>query len=220
MNPLPKTVAPSLLSADFTDLGAAVRQVEAGGAAIVHLDVMDGRFVPNLTFGPPVIKAIRRITRLLLDVHLMIEDPDRSVDDYIAAGADMISVHVEVSRHLHRTVSRIREGGCRAGVVLNPATPAVMVQEILPHIDYILVMSVNPGFGGQQFIPTVVPKLRRLRDEIAGRGLPVVLEVDGGVGPDNIGLLAEAGMHIAVAGAAVFHSDDPVATIRRLQSML
>jgi ribulose-phosphate 3-epimerase len=220
MSALPKTVAPSLLSADFTNLGAAVRLVEAGGAAIVHLDVMDGHFVPNLTIGPPVIRALRRITSLILDAHLMIEAPERSLADYIDAGADMISVHVEAAPHLHRTVSRIREAGRRAGVALNPATPAEAVREILPHVDFVLVMTVNPGFGGQRFIPSVLPKIRQLRDEIAARRLPVALEVDGGVGPDNLAELAGAGVTIAVAGAAVFGSDDPAAAIRRLQSML
>ena len=220
MNALPKTVAPSLLSADFTNLGEAVRQIEAGGAAIVHIDVMDGHFVPNLTVGPPVIRALRKVTSLILDAHLMIEAPERSLADYIDAGADMISVHVEAAPHLHRTVSRIREAGRRAGVALNPATPAEAVREILPHVDFVLVMTVNPGFGGQRFIPSVLPKIRQLRDEIAARRLPVVLEVDGGVGPDNIADLAGAGVTIAVAGAAVFGSGEPAAAIRRLQSML
>lgn len=220
MSALPKTIAPSLLSADFTDLGGAVRQVEAGGAAIVHLDVMDGHFVPNLTIGPPVIRALRKVTSLILDAHLMIEAPERSLADYIDAGADMISVHVEAAPHLHRTVSRIREAGRRAGVALNPATPAEAVREILPHVDFVLAMTVNPGFGGQRFIPSVLPKIRQLRDEIAARRLPVAIEVDGGVGPDNIAELAGAGVTIAVAGAAVFGSGDPAAAIRRLQSML
>ncbi|HNR38369.1 MAG TPA: ribulose-phosphate 3-epimerase [Acidobacteriota bacterium] len=213
-------LAPSLLSADFANLESAVRLVEASGAALIHLDVMDGHFVPNLTIGPPVIRALRRITSLRLDVHLMIANPERSVDDYIAAGADMLSVHVEADPHLHRTITRIRDAGRRAGVALNPATPAAAVQEILPWLDFILVMTVNPGFGGQKFIPTVLPKIRALRDAIDRQGLDVDISVDGGVGPDTLPQLVEAGVTIAVAGAAVFGAPDPAAAIRDLQAML
>ncbi|HQK87383.1 MAG TPA: ribulose-phosphate 3-epimerase, partial [Acidobacteriota bacterium] len=186
-------LAPSLLSADFANLESAVRLVEASGAALIHLDVMDGHFVPNLTIGPPVIRALRRITSLRLDVHLMIANPERSLDNYIAAGADMLSVHVEADPHLHRTITRIRDAGRRAGVALNPATPAAAVQEILPWLDFILVMTVNPGFGGQTFIPTVLPKIRALRDAIDRQGLNVDISVDGGVGPDTLPGLVEAG---------------------------
>jgi ribulose-phosphate 3-epimerase len=215
-----KYLAPSLLSADFANLESAVRLVEASGAEIIHIDVMDGHFVPNLTIGPPVIRAIRRTTALRLDVHLMIANPERSLDDYIAAGADMLSVHVEADPHLHRTVSRIREAGRRAGVALNPATPAAAVMEILPWVDFVLAMTVNPGFGGQKFIPTVLPKIRALREAIDRQGLAVDISVDGGVGPDTLPQLAAAGVTIAVAGAAVFQSPDPVAAIRALQAML
>jgi len=213
-------LAPSLLSADFANLESAVRLVETSGATLIHLDVMDGHFVPNLTVGPPVIRALRRITSLRLDVHLMIANPERSLDDYIAAGADMLSVHVEADPHLHRTITRIRDAGRRAGVALNPATPAAALQEILPWLDFILVMTVNPGFGGQTFIPTVLPKIRALRDAIDRQGLDVDISVDGGVGPDTLPRLVEAGVTIAVAGAAVFGTPDPAAAIRDLQAML
>ncbi len=213
-------LAPSLLSADFANLESAVRLVETSGAALIHLDVMDGHFVPNLTIGPPVIRALRRITTLRLDVHLMIANPERSLDDYIAAGADMLSVHVEADPHLHRTITRIREAGRRAGVALNPATPAAAVLEILPWLDFVLVMTVNPGFGGQKFIPTVLPKIRALRDAIDRQGLDVDISVDGGVGTDTLPQLVEAGVTIAVAGAAVFRAPDPAAAIRALQAML
>lgn len=215
-----KDVAPSLLSADFADLAAAVRQVEEGGAGIVHLDVMDGHFVPNLTIGPPVIRAIRRITDLILDAHLMIDNADRFIDAFLDTGADMISVHVEACPHLHRTVTRIREAGIRPGVVLNPGTSLSAVTEILPWVDYVLVMSVNPGFGGQSFIPTSLDKVHRLAEMIRTRDLAVKIEVDGGVDPDNISELSRAGMNIAVSGSAVFQSGNPVATIRKMIELM
>ncbi len=212
-------LAPSLLSADFANLESAVRPGR-NQRRRADLDVMDGHFVPNLTIGPPVIRALRRITTLRLDVHLMIANPERSLDDYIAAGADMLSVHVEADPHLHRTITRIREAGRRAGVALNPATPAAAVLEILPWLDFVLVMTVNPGFGGQKFIPTVLPKIRALRDAIDRQGLDVDISVDGGVGTDTLPQLVEAGVTIAVAGAAVFRAPDPAAAIRALQAML
>lgn len=216
-----KELAPSLLSADFTDLRSAARMIREGGAGLVHLDVMDGHFVPNLTFGPPVIRSFRQITDLVLDVHLMIENPERSLADYLQAGAGMISVHVEAAAHLHRTVSRIREGGARPGVALNPATSLATITEILPWVDFVLLMSVNPGFGGQAYIPTTTDKIRRLAAEIRDRRLDVAIEVDGGIGLHNIAELVAAGVNIAVAGAAVFGSHDPVAAIRSLrQAML
>jgi len=211
-----KEVAPSLLSADFTNLGAAVRMVADAGAGMVHLDVMDGHFVPNLTIGPPVIRALRQITPLLLDVHLMIENADETIEDYIDAGADMISVHVEASRHLHRTLGRIAEAGRHPGVVLNPATPISILDEVLDWVDFVLLMSVNPGFGGQKFIPTSVRKVEQLAREIGRRGLDVAIQLDGGVDLDNIAELSQAGVDIAVAGSAVFHSDDPAETIRQM----
>ncbi|MBN2431920.1 MAG: ribulose-phosphate 3-epimerase [Acidobacteria bacterium] len=211
-----KEVAPSLLSADFTNLGEAVRMVAEGGAGIVHLDVMDGHFVPNLTIGPPVIRALRQITPLLLDVHLMIENADETVHDYIDAGADMISVHVEASRHLHRTLTRIAAAGRHPGVVLNPATPISIIDEALDLVDFVLLMSVNPGFGGQTFIPTAFRKVEQLAREIHRRRLDVAIQLDGGVDLDNIAALSQAGVDIAVAGSAVFNSDDPVKTIQQM----
>jgi len=221
MTKIKKDLAPSLLSADFSQLGNAIRAIENGGAGIAHVDVMDGHFVPNLTIGPPVIRSLRKITRLILDVHLMIENPDHSVDDYIDAGADMISVHVETTRHLHRTISRISDAGIRAGAALNPATPISILDDVLPWVDFVLLMSVNPGFGGQKFIPASIQKVRRLAHEIEKRGLNVDIEVDGGVTLDNIAELSRAGVNIAVAGSAVFQSDNPIETIQKmLQCMI
>ena len=197
-------IAPSILSADFGRLDEEVRAVEAAGADWIHVDVMDGRFVPNITIGPVVVEAVRRATRLPLDVHLMIVEPERYVADFRKAGADWMSVHVEASPHLHRTLQQIRALGARAGVVLDPHTSEEAIRYVLGDLDLILVMSVNPGFGGQSFIPAALPKLRALRSAIDGAGLDVTLEVDGGVAPATSGAVVGAGARVLVAGSAVF----------------
>jgi ribulose-phosphate 3-epimerase len=209
-------LAPSILSADFGRLAAEVQAAEAGGAGVIHVDVMDGHFVPNMTIGPVVVKAVRRATKLPLDVHLMIEDADRWVDAFADAGASWISVHVEAMPHLQRTVARLRERGVKAGVAINPGTALSALDEILPELDYVLVMSVNPGFGGQAFIPSAVPKVRRLKGAILERGLATLIEIDGGVDAGNIRMLGQAGVDVAVAGSAVFGGGDAAAGVRRL----
>ena len=209
-------IAPSILSADFAALGEAIARVEAAGADLLHVDVMDGHFVPNLTIGPPVIESIRKRTRLPLDVHLMIEEPERWVETYIKSGADCVTVHVEASAHLERTLTLIREAGARSGVALNPSTPPEVLQYVLDDLDLVLVMSVNPGFGGQSFIPTTYEKIRRLRAMLADR--PVLVSVDGGVKADNAGPLALAGATVLVAGSAIFGAPDPGAALVALRS--
>ena len=207
--PVGASLAPSLLSADFARLGEEIAAVTQGGARLLHLDGMDGHFVPNLTIGPPVVASVRKVTDLALDVHLMIEEPDRYVERFVEAGADMISIHQETVPHLHRTVALIRSLGAAAGVAVNPATPIGVLEEILPDLDYVLVMSVNPGFGGQRFIPSTVPKVAALLRMIQARDAAARIEVDGGVGADNIMTLLEAGADLFVAGAAVFDGKDP-----------
>ena len=202
-------LVPSILSADFTRLDDHMRAVEEAGVTMLHLDVMDGHFVPNITIGPPIVKSIRAATRLKLDTHLMVENADRFVDAFADAGADMISVHIEACPHLHRTVTAIKEKGCEAGVVLNPATPLDTLEDILSEADYVLLMSVNPGWGGQKFIPQVKDKIADLAGRIRSRGLDVRIEVDGGVTKDNIASLAAAGADLIVAGSAVFREGDP-----------
>lgn len=197
-------IAPSILSADFARLGDEIQAAERGGAGIIHVDVMDGHFVPNITIGPMVVKAAHKVTSLPLDCHLMITDPDLYLEDFCRAGAAMISVHVEAVYHLHRTVTRIRNLGCRPGVVLNPATPLVALEEILPYVDYVLLMSVNPGFGGQSFIEASLDKVSRLRDMIERRGLKTQIEIDGGIDEDNVGTVVRAGARWLVAGSAIF----------------
>jgi ribulose-phosphate 3-epimerase len=210
-------IAPSILSADFGRLAAEVQAVERAGADWIHVDVMDGHFVPNLTIGPPVIRAVRRATELPLDVHLMIEAPERSLAEYAAAGADRIGVHVETCPHLHRTLQQIRALGKKACVVLNPSTPASAIEPVLGDLDQVLVMSVNPGFGGQSFIDGVLPKLAQLRRWIDERELAVELEVDGGISPDTIERAAHAGANVFVAGTAVFGEPDYRAAIADLR---
>jgi ribulose-phosphate 3-epimerase len=209
-------LAPSILSADFGRLAEQVCLAEKGGAGAVHVDVMDGHFVPNITVGPPVVKAVRKATALPIDVHLMIEHADRYLDAFVDAGASWISLHVEALAHLQRSVAYLRGRGMKAGVALNPATPLAALEEILPELDYVLVMSVNPGFGGQSFIPSSLDKVKRLRGQIAGRRLDTRIEVDGGVDLGNVKSLVEAGAEILVAGTAVFGRGNPEAGARAL----
>jgi ribulose-phosphate 3-epimerase len=209
-------IAPSILSADFSKLGEEIKAAERGGAGLIHVDVMDGHFVPNITIGPLVVKAARRATDLPLDCHLMITDPDLYIDDFARAGASMISVHVEAVVHLHRTLTAIRDLGCSPGVVLNPATPLGAIDEALPFVDYVLIMSVNPGFGGQSFIGTSLDKISRLRSMIETRGLNVHIEVDGGIGLDNVATVVRQGAEWIVAGSAVFGKGDPEGATREL----
>ncbi len=210
-------IVPSILAADFARLGEQIAQVERGGATMLHLDVMDGHFVPNLTIGPPVVESIRKITRLTLDVHLMITDPDKYAPIFIEAGADQVLVHQEAAKNLDGTLREIKGAGARAGVVINPATPVSALEEVLGLVDYVLVMSVNPGFGGQQFIPYTLDKVRRLDAMRRDRRLTFPIEIDGGVTKDNIGDVVRAGCDWIVTGSSVFHTADPAAAVAELQ---
>ena len=210
-------ILPSIFAADFMRLGEDVQRVEAAGIEMLHIDIMDGHFVPNLTMGTPITEALRRFTKLKLDHHLMIEDPDTFAPIFIKAGADCVSVHYEVSKNLYRTLNAIRELGAQAGVVINPHTPVSLLQNVLPIVDYVLVMSVNPGYGGQKFIPNSLNKIRELRRWREELDLNFAIEVDGGVGSDNIGDLARAGVDWFVAGTSVFRAPDPVAAVRDLE---
>ncbi|MCZ2154518.1 MAG: ribulose-phosphate 3-epimerase [Bryobacterales bacterium] len=210
-------VLPSILSADFARLGEEIERMESNGAKMLHLDVMDGHFVPNLTIGPPVVSSIRKITRLTLDVHLMITNPDDHLLAFVEAGADQISVHQEVTPHLDRTVRAIQSEGARAGVVINPATPVSVLEEIVEIADYVLVMSVNPGFGGQRFIPRSFEKIRVLNSLRAQRGLGFRIQVDGGVSAENVAALVAAGSDWLVSGSAIFHAPDPGASFATMQ---
>ena len=214
-----KKIAPSILSADFSRLGDEVRAVEAAGADYIHLDVMDGHFVPNITIGPLVVEAVRRVTSLPLDVHLMIANPDRYVADFAAAGADIIVVHAEATDHLHRTVQLIKSLDKKAGVALNPATPLNVLDYVLDDLELVLLMTVNPGFGGQSFIDACLPKVHALRAMLDKRGLETELEVDGGVKTGNIDRISHAGADVFVAGSAVFGSDNYAATIAELKRL-
>jgi ribulose-phosphate 3-epimerase len=209
-------IAPSILSADFSRLADEIQAVEDGGASVLHVDVMDGHFVPNITIGLPVVKSLRKATSMTIDTHLMIERPGEYAVQFVEAGADMVSLHVEADVHLQRTLTAIREAGGKAGIAINPATPLVMLEEALVDADYILIMSVNPGFGGQKFIPGCLDKIRRLKAMIDARSLNVRIEVDGGIGAGNIGEIVEAGAEIIVAGSAVYGSGDPAASVRQL----
>ncbi len=209
-------IAPSILSADFARLGEEIRAVERGGASLLHLDVMDGHFVPNITIGPPVVASVRKITALPLDCHLMISEPDRYIRAFCDAGAEMISVHQEACIHLDRTLGHIRSCGALAGAVINPATPVETLSEVLEVVDYVLVMSVNPGFGGQEFIPRTLGKIRRLAAIREERGLEFRIEIDGGINATNVLEAARAGTDIIVAGSSVFHSEDPAAAVELL----
>lgn len=214
-----KIIAPSILSADFARLSEEIRAIEKGGADWVHVDVMDGHFVPNITIGAPVVASIRKITKLPLDVHLMIQDPDKYIEKFAKAGADIITVHVETSPHLHRSVQFIKDQGCKAGVSLNPATSLATLDHILSEVDMVLIMTVNPGFGGQKFIPSVLPKIKRLREKISEKGIGVDIEVDGGVNLTTISKAAQAGGNIFVAGNAVFTTQDYGKTISELRRL-
>lgn len=211
-------LAPSILSADLGRLAEEVHQVETLGAEYIHVDVMDGRFVPNITLGPPVVKAVRAATKAVVDCHLMIVEPERYVADFASAGADIITVHVEASPHLQRTLHSIRALGKRAGVVLNPHTPEDTIRYVMDDVDLILVMSVNPGFGGQSFLPLVLPKLRAIRQMIDATGRDIDLEIDGGIGPDNARLVTEAGATVLVAGSSIFGQKDRGAAIQKLRA--
>jgi len=211
-------IAASILSADFAALGDAIAAAERGGADLIHVDVMDGHFVPNITIGVPVVKSIRRVAKVPLDVHLMITDPDKYIDEFAEAGAAMISVHVEVLPHLHRTVHAIKALGAKAGVVLNPSTPVGALTEIAGDVDFVLVMSVNPGFGGQTFIPRSESKVREVRALLDRAGNSAAVEIDGGIDTTNVGRVVSAGARIIVAGSAVFHSPDPERATRELKA--
>ena len=212
-------IIPSILSADFAHLAAAIERVERGGATMLHVDVMDGHFVPNLTIGPPVVESIRKFTRSRLDVHLMIEDPDRYAPVFIQAGADQVSVHQEACVHLDRTIRLIRSEGALAGVVLNPATPVALLEEILDVADYVLIMSVNPGFGGQHFIPRALEKVRELDRIRRERRLQFPIEIDGGITVENLADAVRAGCDWIVTGSSVFHSPDPAATVAEMRKL-
>ena len=211
-------IAPSILSADFAALGRDIAAVERGGADLIHVDVMDGHFVPNITIGPPVVRAIKKVATRPLDVHLMIEHPDRYVEAFVDAGADMISVHVEAVPHLHRTIAFIKKLGARAGAVLNPSTPAVLLEDIAGDLDFVLVMSVNPGFGGQAFIPHSVEKVRRVRAVLTAAGSSAPIEIDGGIDEHTAAGVVAAGAGILVAGQAIFGGINPEAATRALRA--
>ena len=215
-----KKIAPSILSADFSKLGEEILAVEAAGADWIHIDVMDGHFVPNITIGPGPVASLRKITRLPFDVHLMIENPDQYIDSFAAAGSDIITVHVEAARHLHRTIAHIKEKGIKAGVSLNPATPLAQVEPILSDVDVLLIMTVNPGFGGQKFINSILPKIQKAQAMVKAISPHVSIEVDGGVTVDNIKAVAEAGADVMVAGASVFGSGNYEQTIRTMKTIL
>lgn len=210
-------IAPSILSADFSRLGEQIKIVERAGASLLHVDVMDGRFVPNITIGLPVVKAISRATRLPIDAHLMIVEPGRYAEQFVQAGAKMVSIHIEADPHAHRTLTSIRDAGALAGIAINPATSLSALEEVIKFADYILLMSVNPGFGGQEFIPASLDKVRRLRKMIDERGLKARIEIDGGVDSDNVAEIAGAGAEIIVSGSAIFGAPDPAVALRQLR---
>ncbi|WP_438433548.1 ribulose-phosphate 3-epimerase [Gorillibacterium sp. sgz500922] len=215
----PVSIAPSILSADFSRLGEEIRDAERGGADWIHIDIMDGHFVPNLTFGPPIVRAIRPVTKLPFDVHLMIENPDAYIPEFAKAGADIITVHAEACKHLNRTLQLIRDQGAKPGVVLNPATPLEWIKHVLEEVHVVLLMTVNPGFGGQKFISSVVPKIRELRAELDNRGLAGVrIEVDGGIQADTAAIVTAAGADVLVAGNAVFGQPDRAEAIRTIRN--
>ena len=216
----PIKIAPSILAADFSRLGQQVEEAEAAGADYIHVDVMDGHFVPNITVGPVVIKAVRRVTHLPVHVHLMIESPERYLADFRAAGADHLTVHVETCHHLHRTVHQIKELGCQAGVTLNPSTPVASLEEIVRYVNLVLVMTVNPGFGGQTFIESMVPKIRRVRAMLTEAGSQAELEVDGGIDPETAPLVVKAGANVLVMGSAIFAAGGITSAMARIRNVL
>jgi ribulose-phosphate 3-epimerase len=211
-------IAPSILSADFAALGRDIAAVERGGADLIHIDVMDGHFVPNITIGPPVVRAIKKIATRPLDVHLMIEEPDRYIDDFVDAGASMISVHVEVLPHLHRTLGYLKKRGVKAGAVINPSTPVGAIENVAQDLDFVLLMSVNPGFGGQSFIPNSLEKVRRVKALLTAAGSTAQIEIDGGVDATNVAEIVSAGADILVAGSAIFGAPDAEAATRALRA--
>lgn len=218
VNDIPRVfeIAPSILSADFSRLAEEIRLIREGGATVLHVDVMDGHFVPNITIGLPVVRSLRAATDMTIDTHLMISEPGRYAEEFVEAGADMVSVHVEADVHLNRTLTAVRAAGAKAGIAINPATPLVALEEALPYADFVLLMSVNPGFGGQKFVPTSMDKLLRLRQMIDSRGLNTRIEIDGGIGAENIASVVEAGAEIIVAGSAVFGNGRPSDSVRDL----
>jgi ribulose-phosphate 3-epimerase len=213
-------IAPSILSADFTCLADEIKAVEKAGADLIHVDIMDGHFVPNITIGPLIVKAVRRVTRLPLDVHLMISNPDRFIKTFAEAGADILTIHAEAAIHLHRSLQYIRASGAKPSVALNPATPPGMIEYILGDVDMVLVMTVNPGFEGQAFIPDVVPKIERLREWMLRRELSTLIEVDGGINAETIAQVSSAGAEVFVAGSAIFYSKDYGETIRAMREKI
>lgn len=213
-------VAPSILSANFTQLGKDIEQVKTAGADWLHIDIMDGHFVPNLTIGPQVVADIRKVTGLFLDVHLMIEQPENFIGAFADAGADLITVHVEATNHLHRLISMIKQAGCKAGVSLNPSTPAAMLENVVTDVDLILLMTVNPGFGGQSFIPTVLPKIKVVKQMLEGQNASAYLEVDGGINNLNAPEVLRAGANVLVAGSYIFGNPDPVLAVKTLKNSI
>lgn len=215
-----KMLAPSILASDFSKIAEEVHLMASAGAEVLHLDVMDGHFVPNITFGPKMVKDIRSITKHILDVHLMISDPEKYVEDFAKAGANWISVHYEATIHLNRLIHQIKNSGCKAGVVINPATSVDVLDEIIPYVDFVLLMSVNPGFGGQKFIESTLSKSRKLREKLNASNPKAFIEMDGGIGLDNLLMVRESGVEVFVAGNSIFGSDNPAATVAEMNKII